>query len=369
MNILIVSQTYKDSYPPKYLSMGSAVKQSENLSKNNQILVLTSGRSKPIDKVSDSLTVISTSGWLLPDPINYVISFQLLFRFISLVRGFKPDVVLVSKFMFFSSFVIPIAKIMQIPVVTATDTYPGINWFPRNHVVSFVMSIYVHLIGLPLLWLSDKVIIFHEGLIEIAKKYHLNYQLIHNGVSPKLLRLLPLPSDIQKPPGEIWIGFVGRFESVKGFKLALLISQKFLRNKKIKFVFVGGSAPEKIYDNCLFLGFRYDIDQIYQLFDLLIAPSFSEGLPNVVMEAMAQKVCVLANGVGGVNSLIKHYKNGYLLDNNSLESFQSAIDYLMSHPVLRRKLSLNARRTILLNYNWKLINLQYQKIFENVRTK
>lgn len=369
MKILIVSQTYKDSYPPKFLSMGSAVKQAENLSLTNHILVLTSGRSKPVEKVSGNLSIISTSGWLIPDPVNYVFCPQLLLRFIKLVKEFRPDMVLVSKFMFFSSFVIPIAKIMGVPVITATDTYPGINWFPRSKVVSLVMAIYAHLIGLPLLWLSDKVIIFHEGLEEIAKRYHLNYKLIHNGVSPRSLKTLPLPSDIKKSPGEIWIGFVGRFESVKGYSLAISISQKFAENKKIKFVFVGGSAPKIINDNCLFLGFRYDIDQIYQLFDLLIVPSFSEGLPNVVMEAMAQGVCVIANGVGGINSLIKHNQNGYLLKNNNSKSFQSAVNFLISHPVFRKKLATKARQTIASNFNWDTIALHYQELFEDVRTK
>ena len=133
--ILLVSPYYRDSYK-NHLSMGSAVKISDNLSRIFNIRVLTTGRKILFETINSNLSVESVQGVLIPDPVNYMISFQLLGRFNQLLDDFQPDLVIVSKYMFFSSFVIPIARIRGYKVVTVTDTFPGINWFSQSRFTS-----------------------------------------------------------------------------------------------------------------------------------------------------------------------------------------------------------------------------------------
>ena len=177
MKLLLVSPYFLDSYKNR-LSMGSAVKIARNLSRFHQVYVLTTGRTKPLQKLSTGLTVESVSGWLVPDPVNYMISPAILWRFAALLTEFKPDVVIVSKYMFFSSLVIPIAKHKGLKVITVTDTFPGINWFSTSRLTSAVMWLYARLIGIPLLQASDKVILLYPGLESIARRYGLNYVTI-----------------------------------------------------------------------------------------------------------------------------------------------------------------------------------------------
>lgn len=366
MKILLVTQAYKDSYPPRNLSMGSAVKQAEQLSRSHSVHVLTTGRNIKIETPNKNLLIESVSGILLPDPVNYIVSFRLLLRFVQLALITRPDVVLVSKFMFFSSLVVIPARVIGLKVITVTDTFPGINWFPRSKIVAAIMWLYARSIGLLILRLSHKVILLYQGLAEIADRYGINYVVIPNGVEPTLLNKQRLPSDLKKPGDEFWVGYVGRAESVKGYDIALETAKLLEKNKKIKFIFVGGNQKQVNHGNSLFLGFRSDIYSIYQLFDCLILPSFSEGLPNVAMEAMAQGIPVIGSSVGGVKFLVKDGENGILVLPGSAKMLAEKIVYLKDNPELKNRMGKLSHDVVKADFNWNNILSKYQKLFENI---
>lgn len=359
--ILLITPYFLDSFPQK-LSMGSAVKQAIALSKKYQVLVLTTGRQRKVEKFNRNLTVKSIDAFLLPDPINYVLVPKIFSEFLRVRKSFKPDFVLVSKFMFFTSLIIPLARVLGDKVITTTDTFPGINWFPRSPLVGAVMWLYARIIGLPLLWLSNKVILLYSGLEPTARKYHLNFLTIPNGVDPKMLGKLPPPKNINKLKGEFWVGFVGRPESVKGYDLALKTAKHFERNPDIRFVFAGGNTKPYQAENRIYLGFRSDIANIYQLFDCLILPSYAEGLPNVLLEAMSQGVPCVATRVGGIPSLLRHNYNGLLTSPGSFSQLISQINRLMADKNLRQKISISAKETVTTSYNWQDIIGKYAEI-------
>lgn len=69
----------------------------------------------------------------------------------------------------------------------------------------------------------------------------------------------------------------------------------------------------KIDHRCVFPGFRKDLQDIFQAMDLLVLPSLTEGLPNVVLEAFACAKPVVATSVGGVPELVENNVNGVLV--------------------------------------------------------
>ena len=265
---------FKDSFAGK-ISMGSAVMAAHHLSGRHEMLVITTGREQRREELSSQLTVLSAPALLLPDPVNYVISPASLLMTIQAIRTFRPDLVIVNKFMFFTSFAAPIAKWMGKRTVVVTDTYPGLNWFPRNRFVGYVMKLYARLIGVPILRSADKVVLLHEGLVELAQKYGLDYTVIHNGPNLDAADKAEPARDLDKPSGTIWIGYVGRLESVKGYDfLMTAIERLSQRHPDVQALFIGAHRPLAVRtsENLVFLGFRNDVFSVLKQMDIFCLP-------------------------------------------------------------------------------------------------
>ena len=76
----------------------------------------------------------------------------------------------------------------------------------------------------------------------------------------------------------------------------------------------------------------------YEQADMLILPSFSEGVPVVAMEAMARARPVIATFVGGVPELIEHDVTGWLVPPGDPSALAGAVQYLWSHPAIAQRL-------------------------------
>jgi len=354
--------------------MGSAVKAAEQLSRRHEVLAVTTGRTIREDVVSPTLRVISSAGLLLPDPVNYVISPQCLLEVVRRIRSFQPDVVIVNKFMFFTSLSAPIARWLGKPTVIMTDTYPGLNWFPRNRLVAGVMWLYARLVGVPLLRSADRVVLLHGGLVATARRYGLQHTVIHNGIDLEEVDRVQPAADLSKPEGEFWLAYVGRLESVKGYDF-LLSAVERLRKKfpGLRTFFVGATAPsrpammaEAERAGVTFLGFRDDVLAVLKHMDLFCLPSLNEGLPNALMEAMATRCACVASAVGGVRELVSDGEQGLLTPPGDVDAIEVALARLLDDRELRLRLGRAARRRIESEFDWRLLVEEYDRLFEEL---
>lgn len=81
-----------------------------------------------------------------------------------------------------------------------------------------------------------------------------------------------------------------------------------------------------VSDRLLMTGYRNDVELFYRIADVFVFPSFREGLPVAVMEAMASGLPVVATSIRGNNDLIKEGENGILVyDPRSAQEFANAI--------------------------------------------
>jgi len=120
-------------------------------------------------------------------------------------------------------------------------------------------------------------------------------------------------------------GYCGRLRLVKGIDVlidafAALVKLRPELDVKLR-IAGGGSAQESFMRRCEQLGVAEQIEWLgriedtaafYQNLDVYIQPSFAEGLPNSVMEAMLAGLPVLATDIGGNNELIEHDQQGWL---------------------------------------------------------
>jgi glycosyltransferase involved in cell wall biosynthesis len=86
---------------------------------------------------------------------------------------------------------------------------------------------------------------------------------------------------------------------------------------------------------------------LYRESDALVLSSFAEGLPVVLMEAMAMEIPCVAPWVNGIPEIVTHETDGLLVPPGDAEALARAIGRLMDDAELRRTLGQNARLKIL----------------------
>jgi glycosyltransferase involved in cell wall biosynthesis len=94
-----------------------------------------------------------------------------------------------------------------------------------------------------------------------------------------------------------------------------------------------------------------DMRPIYEQADILVLTSDFEGTPNVVLEAMASGLPVVATRVGGVPEVVRHGETGYLSDPEDNQSMTDALLTLINHRQLSAELGGRARKHIEANHS------------------
>lgn len=87
----------------------------------------------------------------------------------------------------------------------------------------------------------------------------------------------------------------------------------------------------------IFAGFRNDIPEILSMADIFVFPSFREGLPVSVIEAMASGLPVIASNIRGISDLIDSGKGGYLIEPDNIKLWTSKLKELIDNNQLRNE--------------------------------
>jgi glycosyltransferase involved in cell wall biosynthesis len=149
----------------------------------------------------------------------------------------------------------------------------------------------------------------------------------------------------------------GQVDLIRAF--AKLTQRK--ANPQVKLVIVG-EGPERerleaevnslqIKENVRFAGQVSDVKPFYAIADLMVLPSHSEGSPNVLLEAMAAQVPVVATSVGGVPEIARHKESALLVEARDVEALTQAISQLLGDRELAQSLAANAQDRVLKNHS------------------
>ncbi len=171
------------------------------------------------------------------------------------------------------------------------------------------------------------------------------------------------------------IGYVGTFEERKGTSnLIEAIKMILIKRKDLKFI-LGGIGPlenkvrltSENLKEVEFVGLipNNELPKYLNRMKLLILPSLSEGIPNIVLEAMACGTPVLATAVGGIPDLIVDEETGFILTGNEPEHIAINIERVINSKS-KCKVTINAKNLINKNYSYEASINRYDKLIKLV---
>jgi glycosyltransferase involved in cell wall biosynthesis len=114
-----------------------------------------------------------------------------------------------------------------------------------------------------------------------------------------------------------------------------------------------------------FLGRRSDVPRLLRHVDLLVHPSWAEGFPNAVLEAMCAGKPVVATRVGGCPELVSE-ETGRLVEPRRPEELARAVEELLSNPALAQELGRRGRRVVEERYSLDRMSQTIQSLYESL---
>lgn len=112
---------------------------------------------------------------------------------------------------------------------------------------------------------------------------------------------------------------------------------------------------------------RKKLAEYYQLADLFLFPSRSEGLPNVVLESLSSGLPSFVSNLPGITDmLIKDGETGFLFKHSELNGVVNNINFMLSNPKFYREISLSARKFIENNHSFETWQSKMKKFYKSL---
>lgn len=117
--------------------------------------------------------------------------------------------------------------------------------------------------------------------------------------------------------------------------------------------------------------FQSDIRPYFCIADLLILPSYREGLPNVLIEGGSCGLPLIATNINGCNEVIIENENGLLIPPKDVNALTNAVQKLLNDTTLYNHLKSNTRESIIRRYDqhfyWEKLHNELDKLLDNTR--
>lgn len=217
--------------------------------------------------------------------------------------------------------------------------------------------------------ISDGIIVESPNLILTLGLNKYKHKIFPNGalfIDTSLFRIItPLRNR------KNLIGYFGRLSEEKGvINFAKSTHQILKKLDNVKFL-IGGNGPlyndvEKEINCKTILCGQIPRENLYEYLNkvkLIVLPSYTEGLPNIVLEAMACGTPVLATSVGAIPDLIKDGETGFIMENNSPTCIAENVIRVLEYPDLD-KIVYNARKLIENEYKYEVTVEKYKQILD-----
>ncbi|KKN14471.1 hypothetical protein LCGC14_0995710, partial [marine sediment metagenome] len=173
------------------------------------------------------------------------------------------------------------------------------------------------------------------------------------------------------------IGAIGRLVWQKGFEYLIRAAPEVLKKcPEARFLIVGeGPLKNKLIltgeklnvaDRIIFTGFRSDIKEILASIDVLAMPSLLEGLPMVLLEAMAMAKPIVATKIEGVIEVLENNKTGLLVPDKNSHALAEGIVGILNDKAKANFFGQNAREAAKEKFSVKKMVVQIELAYEKL---
>lgn len=221
-------------------------------------------------------------------------------------------------------------------------------------------------------WLSDRIIVYSPHLITEWKLEPYQHKILiarHHFIDINTFSITTPFSD--RP---LLIGYIGRFSAEKGIQNftraipAIFNTQSDLRvliggDGQLKGSIVASIQEQGLTDRIDIIDWisHKDLPLHLNRLRLLVIPSYTEGLPNIMLEAMACGTPVLATPMGAIPDIIKDGETGFIMKNNSPECIAKNVIRALQDSDLE-KIALQAKTRIEREFTFDITVKQWKKI-------
>ncbi|WP_353419490.1 glycosyltransferase family 4 protein [Staphylococcus delphini] len=322
--------------------------------------------------------------------INFKKNVKSVLKMIKLFKSINPDIVHVHT---------PVAavlgriaaKIAKVPTViyTAHGFYFHEGMPTKKYNIFFNIEKYIGR------YFTDYIFTQSEEDFEVVRKNKFlknknNYVLIGNGIdldykfnidkfSERNAEGLREKYKINK--NDIVVSFIGRLVREKGI-LDLLKAYKYLESKNVKFLIIG-SLPQgerdketlkliekyKENNNIIFTGQVTNVNEHLYLSDIFCLPSYREGMPRSIIEAMSMRNAVIATNIRGSREEVLHNDTGYLCNVSASKEIAMYIDELVKNQSKMNSFKENGLKRARKLYDENKVIEKQINIFEKCQKK
>ncbi len=232
-------------------------------------------------------------------------------------------------------------------------------------------------------WVSKHVCVsraVRDFTVEMTRIPAEKMVIIPNGVDvSRFANASPIPSSSLPgyEKGDLIALFVGRLDQQKGvFDLLEIAAHLQNRFPHLKWLLAGDGPLEaemktridrmKLQQRVHLLGRRNDVAELMQTADLFVFPSRWEGMPNVILEAMAARLPVVSCQVEGVDELLCNQQSGLVIPIGDVAEMTEAVATLVEQPQRRSELAEKAFQKVSGHFSWDQTASQYQQLYQSL---
>lgn len=281
------------------------------------------------------------------------IDLSLIPKVARLMKDEQIDVVMTT--LFYADVLGPLAgRLAGVKAIFSWETISAPEWLIKRRLYPYMVAIRF----------CDLVIAVSEATARFLKEkrgvpsdkinvipYGVDLEKYRNGDNSAIRKKLQLQESDQV------VGVVGRLHPQKGHKYLIEAAEKIVaETPNVKFLFAGDGdlrfelerhiRSKNLEKNFIILGYRDDIPDVMRAFDIFALPSLYEGLPNVVLEAMACAKPVVATAVDGTVEAVVEGETGYLVAPTDTNALAKSLTGLLRDRELAKRMGKNGRQRV-----------------------